>query len=522
MSPRKPRLIRLAAAVALVAASFPCAARAQEDRAPEDRAPEDRERHRARVMREPGEVVDVIDAFDDDDAFDIAFSVGYQYLSKRARILRESPVFEPGLTTGGFTSRNMNVGQFIGVASILTPQVDIGLYKDLALYTRIPITLSDERRIDDLDGSASKAAVVAAGAPGEQLFALPFKSPTRSGVQYIGIGVDYAILNQARDATKPTWTFGVETRIAAGTPMHACDASKPLQCAHPGDVNRNGQFDSTLTGKGGLELEAQGLTSRSPGITRGTIGIEAHSAISKRIKYIEPYGAFSALAEFQQGSESDYGATDLQGALVNHPPVRGTVSLGLMIHPWENREKFSRLTFDIRFDGTYHSEGRDYSELFDALGSSSAPSLRNPKWARFRGCVASDGCSGETISVVDESSQKTYFTGLTVVEPFGSYRASSSVTWRIQEYVKLTFGMGLRFDQAHGITHDQPCNPNFKSNPFESGPCHFTQGSGPTPEVGATGIPNPAYRPTISAVGRRFFVDESTTYELFARGVVLF
>jgi hypothetical protein len=96
------------------------------------------------------------------------------------------------------------------------------------------------------------------------------------------------------------------------------------------------------------------------------------------------------------------------------------------------------------------------------------------------------------------------------------------MTWRIAENVKLNFGVATRFDQAHGISHDQPCNPNFKDNPYESGPCHFTTGSGPTPAVGATGIPNPAYRPTIGAVGRRFLVDESTTYEVFARGVVLF
>src|SRR5207302_1931452 len=83
----------------------------------------------------------------------------------------------------------------------------------------------------------------------------------------------------------------------------------------------------------------------------------------------------TALFEFQQNS-SDYGITNLSQSLVNHPPLVGTMILGMMIHPWENREKYGRLTFDLRFVGQYHSEGRDYSELFDALGSSSVPSLR--------------------------------------------------------------------------------------------------------------------------------------------------
>ena len=498
--------------VALVVAGYPCAARAEDDK----------EKARPHVMQEPGDVTDVIDAFDSDngDPFDFSFSLSYNYLSKRARILRETAIFAPGLTTGGFTSRSMNVGRFIETTSILTPRIDIGLYKDLALYSRVPIIVADEQRIDPIDGTdePAKLATVAAGAPGEgPLFQLPFRSPKRSGVQYIAIGVDFSIFNQARDVTKPTWVIGLETRISAGSPMHACDANKEPNCTHPGDINRNGQFDPPAAGA--KTLESTEASIRSPGVTRGTVALEAHSAISKRIKYIEPYGGLSALFEFQQGAESDYGATDFQGALVNHPPIVGNLMLGMMIHPWENREKFGRLTFDVRFEGAYHSEGRDYSEMYDALGASAAKSLRDPKWARFRGCEKADGCTGETVSVVDEGAQKTYFTGLSVVEPYGSYRASGQVTWRIAEYVKLNFGLGLRFDQAHGISHDQPCNPAFKDKPLESGPCHFTAGQN---EIGATGIPNPDYRPTINAVGRRFFVDQSTTYEVFAKGVVMF
>jgi hypothetical protein len=506
-----------AVAAATAAVTAPRAARAEE-------------KERPHVMREPGEVVDVADAFDSDngDPFDFNFSLNYQYLSKRARITRETPIFQPGLTTGGFTSRTLEVGRFIQTTSILSPRIDIGLYKDLALYSYVPIVLSDEQRIDPLDGSDAANAPSTAGGQDssgrpEQLFKLPFKAPRRSGVRYVGIGVDWGILNQARDWTKPTWVFGVETRISAGTPMHACNAAEDaIPCADPGDINRNGQFDATAVGAKNLPLEQQGLGTRTPGVTRGTIGVEIHSGISKRIKYVEPYGWLSALVEAQMGDSSEFGATNLQGALVNHPPIVGTISVGMMIHPWENREAYSRLTFDLRFDGSYHSEGRDYSEMFDALGSSRAGSLRQPKWARFRACTEAERssgiCSGETVSVIDEGAQKVYFNGLTVVEPFGSYRASGAVTYRIAKYVKLNFGLATRFDQAHGITHDQPCNPDFRDNVGEAGPCHFS-GTG---VVGATGIPNPAYRPTINAVGRRFLIDQSITYEIFARGTVLF
>jgi hypothetical protein len=480
------------------------------------------------VMQEPGHVVDVIDAFDDDngDPFDIAVTLGFQYLSKRARILRESSYFcadgvpctgSAGLTTGGYSSKLQSVGQYIETTSKLTPRLDIGVFKDLAVYTRIPIILANSRRIDPIGDSDQHLPAVLAGAPGEVLFPLPFAAPDRSGVEYVALGADFSIFNQARDRTKPTWVFGLEARIRAGEEMHACIESPKdgqVKCAHPGDINRNGQSDGTPTSAtSNAPLEAVDADAQDPGVTRGTVGLELHTLMSKRLKYIEPYGGFSALFEFRQGG-SGFDVTDIQGALVNHPPYVGTVMVGIMVHPWENRENFQRITFDLRFQGEYHSEGRDYGELFDALGSSDAPSLRNPKWSRY----TSNPAGSDPPSVVDESSEKIYYTGLNVIEAYGSYRTAGSVTWRAGQYVRLTAGLGLRFDQAHGISHDQPCNPDFKDNLGESGPCRSDSGA----ESVATGLPNPAYRPTINAIGRRFYVDDSITYEVFANGTVMF
>lgn len=486
------------------------------------RADEPRSSTEPRVMLEPGEVVNVIDAFDDGDPFDVNVTLGFEYSSKSARVMRETTINEPGLTTGGFTADLMNVARYKETTSKLIPRIDIGIYHDLAAYVRLPIVLSNSRRLEDLDGSSKKLGIVMAGGPGEQLVGkLPFEGPDRSGLEYIAVGLDLDILNQARDRTKPTWLFGIEGRFSVGTPMHACNpnpAAGQVECADPGDVNRNGKKDNDLESEGAND-------SRDPGITRGTVGLEGHTILSKRLKYIEPYGGFIALFEFQQSS-SDYGITDLEGSLVNHPPLQGTMLAGIMFIPWENREKWGRLTFDTRFTGTYRSEGRDYSELFDALGSSDAASLRTPQWARFKANPdfvdnPGPGVPRQSRSVVDTGSQKTYFTGLSDVQAYGSYRGSVSGTWQASEYVKFTFGMGLRFDQAHGISGDQPCNPDLKGSIEKAGPCHSgdeTQGQ----SVSATGQPNPNYRPTINAVGRRFVVDDITTFDIFASGVVMF
>lgn len=483
-------------------------------------ADEPRSATEPRVMLESGEVTNVIDAFDDGDTFDLNLSLGFEYSTKSAKIRRETSIAAPGLTTGRYTSNLLNVASYSETTSKIIPRVDVGLYKDLALYLKLPIILNNSRELTDLDGSVGQQDVVLAGAPGERLFDLPFKAPSRSGIEHLAIGLDVNIMNQARDRTKPTWLFGIEGRFPVSEPMHACTEAPragQVKCADPTDINRNGTSD--------LPFEGGRVSEREPGVSRGTIGLEVHTFLSKRIKYVEPYGGVKALFEFQQDS-SDYGLIDLERSLVNHPPLVGTVLLGVMIIPWENREKFSRLTFDLRFTGEYHSEGRDYSELFDALGSSDVASLRLPQWAAFRENPAYNptdcrngvraACSP---SVIDEGSQRTYFTGLSDVQAYGSYRAKASVTWQASENVKFQLGVGFRHDQAHGIGGDQPCNAAFKDNPGASGPCRRQNADG---SFDVTGSPNPNYRQTINAVGRRFYVNDSNTFDVFASGTVMF
>lgn len=468
-------------------------------------------------MVEPGEVTNVIDAFDDGDTFDLNLSLGFEYSTKSAKIRRETSIAAPGLTTGGYTSNLLNVASYSETTSKLIPRLDVGVYKDLAVYFRLPIILSNSRELTDLDGSAGQQDTALAGAPGERLFDLPFKSPDRSGIEYFAAGIDVNVMNQARDRTKPTWRFGLEGRFPLGEPMHACTTKNlvgQVQCADPRDINRNGRTDPDIA------YEDPNIAEREPGVGRGTVGLEVHTFLSKRIKYLEPYGGFSALFEFHQES-SDYGLIDLDTSLVNMPPIVGSVVLGLMVIPWENREKFGRLTLDFRFTGEYHSEGRDYSELFDALGSSDAPSLRNPQWAAYKpnpdrsaGCV-NGVCPPR--SIVDEQSSKTYFTGLSDVQAYGVYRASASATWQASENVKFQLGVGFRHDQAHGISGDQQCTPKLDDpTGGHSGPCYRED------KNIATGVPNPNYRAPINAVGRRFFVSESNTFDVFASGTVMF
>lgn len=467
------------------------------------------------VLRQPAEVVDVIDAFDDKDPFDLTLSLGLSQSWKSSRITRETSITEAEFSSGGFTANTLNVAQYSEVTTRLNTRADIGVYKDFALFVRMPIILSNDRKLEGVDGSENVQGISLQGYPGEQLFQLPFNSPTRSGIEYLAVGIDVNVMNQWRDSTKPTWLMGVEGRFSVSEPMHACNDAAPegrVSCADPGDVNQNGVADES-------DLEADNFSgSRAAGVSRGTTGLAFRTLMSKRIKYIEPYAGITGLFEFQNGS-SDFGKTDVEGALVNHPPFEGTLVLGMAVMPWEALDRFQRVELDFRFGGTYRSEGRDYSELFDALGSSSAASMRDPRFAKYRANTGNN--SDDVPSVVDESSSKIYMTGITDVQAYGLYTLSTQASWLANELLKFNLGLGYTFVQGHLITYDQPCNPDLKGEIGDAGPCR-NSGGVDTGGFSATGIPNANYREVINTPGRRFRVDSSSGVDLWINAALTF
>jgi hypothetical protein len=211
---------------------------------------------------------------------------------------------------------------------------------------------------------------------------------------------------------------------------------------------------------------------------------------------------------------------DFQGALVNHPPLVGTFLMGLEVIPWEHREQFQRLIGDLRVAGTYHSPGREYSELFDALGSSQAPSLRTPNPGAYHlGTYTDANGKQQSGSVADPSAQKAYFTGITDQQAYGSIGSSGSATWQAGKYIKFNAGIGLTFNQTHLITSADSCNPNLNGDVNAAGPCTKPNASGGST---TTGLPNPNHRDAIDLPGRRFTADDTTIVDLWLNGVVMF
>jgi hypothetical protein len=446
-----------------------------------------------RHLEETGENTTVIDAFDKNDPFDANLLLTLRQQWKAANIRRETSLSQGALSSGGFVSRNENVASYRQSTTTLEIGADIGIFRDLALSLRLPIILADSRELRDLDGSTANPQRLQ-DTTGDQLFSVPFKSPTRSGLDWFGVALNYAILNQVRDPAMPTWVIGAESRFAIGPRLHACNDNAPIRCPDPANPG----------------------VSRDPGISRGMTALALHTVFARRFGYIEPYLGFRTQIELPQ-SNSDFGATsDVRGTLLSRPPVLGTFTVGTEIYPFENREAFQRLSVDFKVRGTYHSPGREYSELFDALGSSQARSLRNPNPGAYH--ASTDGSFG---SVADPNVAKVFFTGITDQQAYGSFGGAMSVTWQAGEYVKFTGGLGLTYSQSHLVTAADACNPDLgKGDAGAAGPCRagaVSAGGG-----NATGIPNPNHRQVIDLPGRRFSVDDTTIVDLWLSGVVMF
>jgi hypothetical protein len=443
-----------------------------------------------RMMRETAEITSVVDAFDDDDPFDLNLVLGFTQSWKHANIRRETQAFGEGLATGGFIPATQNIASYSSSISTLLVGADVGIYRDLALIVRLPVILSWSQSLGDLNGSQTSAVQSLQDPAGGQLFGVPFDSPTRSGVDYVSAGLDWAIFNQQRDATKPTWVIGVEGRLAVGTPLHACNA-KPAagDAACPDPVTRQ---------------------NRDAGISRGMHSIIAKTIWSRRFGYVEPYSGFWAQAEFPTDG-SDFGKWNPATNLARTPPLLGSFALGLEVVPYEHREQFQRLSADFRFKGTYHSPGRDYSELFDALGSSPVASLRTPNPAGYM----ANPTGGPPASIVDPRSEKVYFTGVTEQQAFGSFSLSAAATWQAGEYIKFTVGSTFSYAQPHLVTAADSCNPNI-IRVDQAGPCRDAA----TGQV--AGVPNPDHRDVIDLPGHRFSVDDTTIVDLYVMGIVMF
>ncbi|MCK9460173.1 MAG: hypothetical protein M0R80_11085 [Proteobacteria bacterium] len=419
-----------------------------------------------------GEFTDVIDAADqryNGDPFDLTLRVGYERFYKQGDIRRES--FDTTPHEWDYYGY-VDVAKYTQTTHILNMELDIGLFHDISLKTRLPLILKDQRKLsrdkdfswaDDFDGDGSP----------DQLFSTDFKSPDRSGIDVLAVGLWWGILDQGRDDTKPNWTFFVEGRFSVGEEMSAACGSSDAQCSDGYDNEGNA---TTASSKGG--------------ISRGVHEIAGGLRLSRRYGIVEPYFGLEALIGFSKGGANFFIDRNSVGQLNTRPPAVGTIDIGIEFIPWEVPEKERKLVIGVGTGGKYHSEGREFTPLFDALGTS-AYFLEQP-YVDFNGDGVNNG--GEEVSAVEGNA----WTGMTDVENYATIFGRVFIAVQPAKYVKFRVGSNFAHETEHFITKTDQC-PSDQV---------FSDGSG-------CAVYNWGHRPELDKPGNRFRAEKTFIWDFF-------
>jgi hypothetical protein len=453
----------------------------------------------------PADVTRVATALEDDKPVEAFLSVAYEFQARRAAIKRE---WELNSTSNGYgTFKDLRYKQD---RHLLRLRGEIGFLWDLSLHVEAPIVLSDQRSLgfdQDLGGNCVYPQDVPAGSseapscvnelnsatlrdgivPGSfgtlnsahgfdaqhagQLFQggdpTVFRGIRRAGLESLNIGVDWALLAQRKDDTKPTWVVSAEFRLSLGTPM---------------------RFDRTAYDSAGKYLGSNSVTD-------GVHYVKLGTTVSKRWSLVEPYASYYWIYPMVVRDSSgfkDYGG----GQKGWKPQQHAGTQFGFELVPWENRKAYQKIAIDLRGIIEAHFQGRGYSEIWEMLAGS--PALDPQPQPSNNG------------NPLMKPAGKGLYPGITDIENYFTYGAQLGLVVRAGRYLKFRGFFGVQGAQRHIISFADAGKDLDSSGKVEQ------QGAQAAAEV------NPIHRPLIDFVGRRYVVDETTIYTVMLQGEAVF
>ncbi len=410
------------------------------------------------------EFTDVIDAFDKDngDPFDLNISIGYERYSKGGVIRRES---YKALPHEWDYYAYVTMAKYSQVTHILNMELDIGLFRDISLRTRIPLILSDTREL--------KTGKTTWGEIGEEnLFNIPFKSAERSGLDYLAVGLWWGILAQDRDDTKPNWTIYAEGRFGVGEELKAaCQTTGAESCAQEG-YNTKG------------------------GISRGLNELAIGTRLSRRYGFMDPYFGFEALLGWSKGGRNFMIDDNSAGQINDQPPIVGSIDFGIELVPWDVPSEFRKFVIGVGARASFHSEGREATPLFDALGTSDY--FNDQEYVDFNGDGDDDHGQEEA------ATEAGRWTGMTDIENYATFLGRVYFMIQPAKYVKFRIGMDIGHETQHFITKTDQC-PADQVQP------------------GSTCVVyNWGHRPELDRPGNRFRAEETLLFTFFIDATMQF
>ncbi|HUS65390.1 MAG TPA: hypothetical protein VMZ28_12645 [Kofleriaceae bacterium] len=425
-----------------------------------------------------GPETEVASAFDTGDKLDVHVSVEYRFVGRRAAIKREMAGL-PGADPDGPVPLVKDL-VFAGARHELVPRLEVGLFTDVALTATLPIILRDTRKLsfDQRAGDCvfptdpgaatcidrSNSSTIADGILPEGGFdgndadgggtsvtgETIFRGVNRSGIDQIHVGGVWAPMNQARDATKPTWKVGAELRLAVGKVMKLDRMNAPA----------------------------------SDGVSRGVHEVRLYTSMARRLGWAEPFFEVWWLVPVGVKEESPLAEPDEPyGAEQTQPQQHAGGRFGFEAVAWESRTHDERVGVHASGAIEGHFEGRAYSDMWEVFA--------------YAGDARAGGPLRLDSDPVRDDEQAISHPGASNVENYMTLAGRAGVDTHLGRRVRLDLSGELGWEQSHLIS--------FADAGVDGGDDNDVIDAG-TEEV------NPLHAPLIDAVGHRYRVDEALNY----------
>jgi hypothetical protein len=445
------------------------------------------------------EVTRVVSGFDDARRFDFNITLTFLHEGKQAIIKRE-------LESAASTSRAQLSKDLIYHQSrdVLNARIEMGVFRDVGLHIDLPYVIRDDRQLDfdqaegsscvfpgqasnpncvDSDNSSLLRDGILPGAgqttfgvnasPGGNQFSRPsstvFQGPRRNGLESLGIGASWAVMNQARDDTSPTLILNIDAKLDVGSTMR-------YDAADPGA--------NTSVGLGYHQLLAA-------------------TSVSKRLGALEPtFGVYYMLP--LPGSDSPFKKYSLDNQPYGAPQSRVGAQFGFEFVPWEQPDTHQRVTFEARMRVDHRFQGSSHSELWEALSGSSSCATNGA--AACRAGIDLDLDAGATPNSPDGVPDHPH-PGVTETQGYDTFGGDIGLAIQASRYFRFRGLLGFSSDLPHMITFGAAGTDR--------------NGDGRVDSVDPNEA-NPVYRESLDIPGRRFRVDGSQIWNLAVELAVVF
>jgi hypothetical protein len=307
------------------------------------------------------DVTRVASSFEDEDPFGMFIDVNVEHTRRRTKILREALPTQPGGTrqlAGELWYKQYDTRLNLGLA--------VGISRDVELSFGLPIVLFHDENWSFVSGrDASNSTILnnclrangtltdpacpSTGAGAQPLFEVPLEA-FRGGLGNMHFGLAWAVFNQRKDDTKPTWVVGLDYEAPTAKQLDPSLLTAPDNRGAIGDRVHKYTLYTALSRKIGIAdpyfRMHYTIPVRGPG---------AYSNCDNR--NVEPQNLGRPQNCGIQGW--DHKTTGIQA------PHTGGVTFGseLLVHDQPNR----KFALDLRAIGNYVSEGRYYNDLSGAL-----------------------------------------------------------------------------------------------------------------------------------------------------------